>query len=215
MPMFDISTILREISILAVPFLMAITVHEFAHGYVAYLLGDPTAKNEGRLTLNPLKHLDPMGTLVLVLTRMIGWAKPVPVDPRYFRDPRKGMIYVSLAGAGANFVLAVAFALLFRGVVILMGSGFSPLSYQVLVPVALMCQAGVMINLFLGAFNLLPIPPLDGSKVLAGLLPPNLAYSYMQIERYGMLLIILLIFLGVFRYVLEPMRMIGRLLLGM
>jgi Zn-dependent protease len=215
MPMFDISTILREISILAVPFLMAITVHEFAHGYVAYLLGDPTAKNEGRLTLNPLKHLDPMGTLVLVLTRMIGWAKPVPVDPRYFRDPRKGMIYVSLAGAGANFVLAVVFAVLFRGVVMLMGSGFSPLSYQILVPVALMCQAGVMINLFLGAFNLLPIPPLDGSKVLAGLLPPHLAYSYMQIERYGMLLIILLIFLGVFRYVLEPMRMIGRLLLGM
>jgi Zn-dependent protease len=97
--MFDISAILREISILAVPFLMAITFHEFAHGYVAYRLGDPTAKNEGRLTLNPIKHLDPMGTLVLVLTRMIGWAKPVPVDPRYFRDPRKGMIYVSLAGA--------------------------------------------------------------------------------------------------------------------
>jgi Zn-dependent protease len=213
--MFDISTILREISILAVPFLMAITVHEFAHGYVAYLLGDPTAKNEGRLTLNPLKHLDPMGTLVLVLTRMIGWAKPVPVDPRYFKDPRKGMIYVSLAGASANFVLALVFALLFRGVVMLMGSGLSPSAFQVLMPVALMCQAGVMINLFLGAFNLLPIPPLDGSKVLAGLLPPQLADSYMQIERYGMLLIILLIFLGVFRYVLEPMRMIGRLLLGM
>jgi Zn-dependent protease len=212
--MFDISTILREISILAVPFLMAITFHEFAHGYVAYLLGDPTAKNEGRLTLNPIKHLDPMGTLVLVLTRMIGWAKPVPVDPRYFRDPRKGMIYVSLAGASANFLLAALFALVFRGLVMTMSGGLSPTAYQIVIPLALMCQAGVMLNLYLGAFNLLPIPPLDGSKVLAGLLPPHLAASYMQIERYGMLIIILLIFLGAFRYVLEPMRMIGRLLLG-
>jgi Zn-dependent protease len=214
--MFDISAILREISILAVPFLMAITFHEFAHGYVTYLLGDPTAKNEGRLTLNPIKHLDPMGTLVLVLTRMIGWAKPVPVDPRYFKDPRKGMIWVSLAGASANFMLAMVFALLFRGVMMLMGGGgLSPFWFQILVPAAYMCQAGVMLNLFLGTFNLLPIPPLDGSKVLAGLLPPHLAVGYMQIERYGMLVIILLIFLGVIERLLMPVRMVGRLLLGM
>jgi Zn-dependent protease len=205
--MFDIAAILREVSILAVPFLMAITFHEYAHGYVAFRLGDPTAKNEGRLTLNPIKHLDPMGTLVLVLTRMIGWAKPVPVDPRYFRDPRKGMIYVSLAGATANFMLALVFALLFRGLLILMGGGL-PLFIQ------LTLYYGVMLNLYLGAFNLLPIPPLDGSKVLAGLLPPHLAIGYMQIERYGMLLIILLVFLGAFRYLLAPMNMLGRILLG-
>jgi Zn-dependent protease len=212
--MFDIAAILREVSILAVPFLMAITFHEYAHGYVAYRLGDPTAKNEGRLTLNPIKHLDPMGTLVLVLTRMIGWAKPVPVDPRYFRDPRKGMIYVSLAGATANFMLALVFALLFRALILFMGSGITPTGLQLLVPALLMCQAGVFLNLYLGAFNLLPIPPLDGSKVLAGLLPPHLAIGYMQIERYGMLLIILLIFLGAFRYLLAPMNMLGRILLG-
>jgi Zn-dependent protease len=212
--MFDIAAILREVSILAVPFLMAITFHEYAHGYVAYRLGDPTAKNEGRLTLNPIKHLDPMGTLVLVLTRMIGWAKPVPVDPRYFRDPRKGMVYVSLAGATANFILALVFALLFRALILFMGSGITPTGLQLLVPALLMCQAGVFLNLYLGAFNLLPIPPLDGSKVLAGLLPPHLAIGYMQIERYGMLLIILLIFLGAFRYLLAPMNMLGRILLG-
>jgi Zn-dependent protease len=212
--MFDIAAILREVSILAVPFLMAITFHEYAHGYVAYRLGDPTAKNEGRLTLNPIKHLDPMGTLVLVLTRMIGWAKPVPVDPRYFRDPRKGMIYVSLAGATANFMLALVFALLFRALILFMGSGITPTGLQLLVPALLMCQAGVFLNLYLGAFNLLPIPPLDGSKVLAGLLPPHLAIGYMQIERYGMLLIILLVFLGAFRYLLAPMNMLGRILLG-
>ncbi|MFP4071198.1 MAG: site-2 protease family protein [Desulfovibrionales bacterium] len=202
--MFDISEILREISILAVPFLMAITFHEVAHGYVAYLLGDPTAKNEGRLTLNPLKHLDPMGTLVLVLTRMIGWAKPVPVDPRYFKDPRKGMIYVSLAGVTANFILAVLFALLFRVIFFYLNTGTSPVMTNVLIPLALMAKAGVMINLVLGIFNLIPIPPLDGSKVVAGFMPAGMAMNYLSIERYGFFIILFLVFFGFFQKILFP-----------
>ncbi|MFW6324898.1 MAG: site-2 protease family protein [Desulfovibrionales bacterium] len=214
--MFDLSGILRDLSILVVPFLTAITFHEVAHGYVAYRLGDPTAKNEGRLTLNPLKHLDVMGTLVLVLTRMIGWAKPVPIDPRYFRDPRKGMIYVSLAGVTANFILALVFAAGFRAIMIGLSGGPTGIAANILVPLAYMCQAGVMINLVLGIFNLIPIPPLDGSKVLAGILPPHMAMSYLQIERYGFLIIILLVFLGVIEKILIPvLNFFQPLLLGM
>ncbi len=184
--------------------MMAITFHEVAHGYVAYLLGDPTAKNEGRLTLNPLKHLDPMGTLVLVLTRMIGWAKPVPVDPRYFKDPRKGMIYVSLAGVTANFILAVLFALLFRVIFFYLNTGTSPVMTNVLIPLALMAKAGVMINLVLGIFNLIPIPPLDGSKVVAGFMPAGMAMNYLSIERYGFFIILFLVFFGFFQKILFP-----------
>ena len=111
--MFDLSTLIQQVAILAVPVLMAITFHEVAHGYTAYLLGDPTAKNAGRLTLNPIKHLDPIGALALFLVK-VGWAKPVPIDPRYFANPRKGMILVSLAGPVTNFILAVLFGLLFH-----------------------------------------------------------------------------------------------------
>ncbi|MFW6236536.1 MAG: site-2 protease family protein, partial [Desulfovibrionales bacterium] len=160
--------------------------------------------NEGRLTLNPLKHLDPMGTLVLVLTRMIGWAKPVPVDPRYFKDPRKGMIYVSLAGVTANFILAVLFALLFRVIFFYLNTGTSPVMTNVLIPLALMAKAGVMINLVLGIFNLIPIPPLDGSKVVAGFMPAGMAMNYLSIERYGFFIILFLVFFGFFQKILFP-----------
>ncbi len=111
---FDIAAYVREIALLAVPLLIAVTFHEVAHGYVAYLLGDPTAKAAGRLTLNPLKHLDLLGVLAFLLTRMIGWAKPVPVDARYFKNPPRGMILVSLAGPAMNFLLAAVFSVLFR-----------------------------------------------------------------------------------------------------
>jgi Zn-dependent protease len=197
--MFDIAQIIRELAIVAIPLLAGITLHEVAHGYVAYRFGDPTAKNAGRLTLNPLKHLDPLGTMVLVLTRMIGWAKPVPINPSYFEDPRKGIFWVSLAGPAANFALALIFYLLFNIFAIIqpaLGGGYGE---TIMAPAMLICFYGIIINIILGIFNLFPIPPLDGSKMLATFLPGRLAGQYMQLEKYGFILLLLLIFLGVFR----------------
>lgn len=197
--MFDIAQIIRELAIVAIPLLAGITLHEVAHGYVAYRFGDPTAKNAGRLTLNPLKHLDPLGTMVLVLTRMIGWAKPVPINPSYFEDPRKGIFWVSLAGPAANFALALIFYLLFNMFAIIqpaLGGGYGE---TIMAPAMLICFYGIIVNIILGIFNLFPIPPLDGSKMLATFLPGRLAGQYMQLEKYGFILLLLLIFLGVFR----------------
>ncbi|WP_022660704.1 site-2 protease family protein [Paucidesulfovibrio longus] len=178
-----------QISIIALPLLVALTFHEVAHGMVAYRLGDPTAKLMGRLTLNPLKHLDPLGTLIFFIAH-VGWAKPVPVNPRYFKNPRKGMLLVAVAGPAANFALALGFAALYH----LFGSieipGRDSLLYNILYPTVLICQTGVLVNLILGIFNLMPIPPLDGSNILAGVLPPGLAARYMSLSRYGVFLIL-------------------------
>lgn len=184
-----------QFSILALPLLVALTFHEVAHGWVAYRLGDPTAKLLGRLTLNPLKHLDPLGTLIFFIAR-IGWAKPVPVNPRYFKNPRKGMLLVAVAGPAANFALALVFAALFHLVGAIDIPGRDSLLFKVLYPTVLICQAGVFVNLILGIFNLMPIPPLDGSNILAGILPPRLAASYMSLSRYGVFLIIGLVVAG-------------------
>jgi Zn-dependent protease len=212
--MFDIANFVRELAIIAVPVLAAITFHELAHGYVAYLLGDPTAKNAGRLTLNPLKHLDPLGTLVLVVTRMIGWAKPVPVDPRYFMDPKRGMMLVSVAGPASNFLLALLFALLYHGLVFSWGVMGAQASVAMFKPLVLMCQAGVVINLALGMFNLLPIPPLDGSKILAGVLPADMAQGLLRLERYGFMIILVLALTGVLGKIIFPaIRFVGGFLL--
>ena len=211
----DISQTIQEIALLVVPVLMAVTFHEVAHGYVANWLGDPTARLAGRLTLNPLKHLDVIGTLAFLLTRMIGWAKPVPVDPRYFRDPVKGMMLVALAGPAMNFLLACLFALAVR-VVEFMGAGVMPatIAYKVLEPVLYMCAAGVSVNVALGVFNLLPVPPLDGSNVLAAFLPPRLAARYLDFGRWGFLLLLLLAVTGVLgRLILPPVSLLSRILL--
>ena len=206
--MFDISESVIRISIMAVPFMLAVTCHEVAHGLTSYWFGDPTAKMAGRLTLNPIKHLDPMGTLVFLLTAftggfIIGWAKPVPINPRYYKNPRKGIIVVSAAGAATNFILAA----LFLGGYRLLGT-HPPLADSILAyafkPAFLICQFAVVINVILGVFNLLPIPPLDGSKILAELLPPNLAYKYLSIERYGFIFLIVLIMTGALRFIFEP-----------
>ncbi|WP_207260444.1 site-2 protease family protein [Desulfovibrio sp. Huiquan2017] len=186
--MFDITA--QDIQVyltLAPGLLIALVFHEVAHGYVAYLLGDTTAKSQGRLTLNPLKHLDPIGTLAFFFVHF-GWAKPVPINPRYFKNPRKGMMYTALAGPGINFILAAVFA----GVFHLMGLlGISP--RNALYAVA---YYGVFVNLILAAFNLLPIPPLDGSNVLAYFLSPRAAYKYMSMSRYGFIILIAIILLG-------------------
>ncbi len=211
----DIALYIKQISIFLVPLLLALTCHEAAHGYVAYLLGDPTAKLAGRLTLNPIKHLDPIGTLVFLVTRMIGWAKPVPVNPRYFKDPQKGMLYVALAGPGANFVLAVFFALIFHLLNGMSISGPDSPMLKFLEPAVTIAYAGVFVNLALGIFNLTPIPPLDGSNIVAGLLPRDLAVKYMSVGRYGIIIILGLAFLGVFEKVVFPLIGWGMALLRM
>lgn len=180
----DISQTVQEIALLVVPVLMAVTFHEAAHGYVANWLGDPTARLAGRLTLNPFSHLDVVGTLAFLLTRMIGWAKPVPVNPRYFRDPVKGMMLVALAGPAMNFLLAVCFALAVHAIEYFgVGVSRGTLAYRILEPLIYMCAAGVKVNLALGFFNMLPVPPLDGSNVLAAFLPPHLAGRYLEFGR--------------------------------
>ena len=172
---------------------------QIAHGYVAYRLGDPTAKASNRLTLNPLRHVDPIGSvllpLILVVTNspvLFGWAKPVPVNPGYFRDVKKGMMLVGVAGPASNLVLASAAALVFRVL------GPDGLIGLILVQVCI-------INVVLALFNLIPVPPLDGSRVVVGFLPAELARSYLRLEPYGFMIIFGLLWVGALNHVLWPL----------
>jgi len=212
--MSEFGSLLREVTLYALPVLAAITFHEVAHGYVADRLGDPTARRAGRLTLNPLAHLDLAGTLVFLLTRMIGWAKPVPVNPAYFRNPRRDMLWVGLAGPAANLLLAGVCALAFH--LLALGGLGGWAGRRVGLPLLLMAQAGVFVNLGLGLFNLIPIPPLDGSRILAGLLPGKAAASVYRLERYGFLVLLLVVFSGVLDWTLFPvLRGAAQVLLGL
>lgn len=197
---------LLKLSIMLVPGLMAITFHEVSHGFIAYLRGDNTARSLGRLTLNPLKHLDIIGTIMIIVVG-IGWAKPVPVNFNNLRNPRRDMIWVSVAGPVTNFLLAVFSATLIRFIV--------PLSEPIpdgswlqlfLEPVLLMLAFSVYINLILALFNLMPLPPLDGGRVLMGLLPQRQAEVLSRIEPYGMIIIIVIVFFtDIFKYTILPM----------
>ena len=207
---FDFNALMRQLIIQVPPLLFALTVHELAHVYVAWRLGDPTAKNAGRLTLNPLKHLDPLGVLAFIIMK-IGWAKPVPVDPRYFRNPRQDMLKVALAGPGANVLLAVASAAIAHMVV----NFFTFLPYAFLQPLVSMLIASVWINIMLAVFNCIPIPPLDGSKVLMGLLSPQNAQSFAKLEPYGFFILLALFYTGIISQVIMPIiRFSNALLLG-
>ncbi len=210
----DFASTIQKILILTPPILFAVTIHEMAHGWVAYRLGDPIAKLAGRLTLNPLKHLDPVGTFVFFVTQAIGWAKPVPVNPYNFANPRQGMMWVSLAGPGANLLVAAISAFFLRtfwGTAHAIG----PAGHFFAVPLTAMAYISVQINVGLAIFNLLPIPPLDGSKVLAALLPDSMLGWYHQIERYGFFIILLLVFTGVTGRIIVPLIFsINRFLLG-
>ena len=206
---FDFNSFMRQLIIQAPPLLFALTVHELAHGYVAWRLGDPTAKNEGRLTLNPLKHLDPLGVLAFIIMK-IGWAKPVPVNPWYFRNPRQDMLKVALAGPAANVALAIGSAALAHLFV-----NFRFLPFTVLQRLVSMLAASVWINVMLAVFKCIPIPPLDGSKVLMGLLPPENARSFAKLEPYGFFILLALFYTGIISQIIMPIiRFSNSLLLG-
>ena len=199
-----------KLSVMLVPALMAITCHEVSHGFVADKLGDNTARSMGRLTLNPLNHLDVFGTLMVFIVG-IGWAKPVPVNFNNLRHPKQDMIWVAAAGPVTNFILAALSAFAMRGVVAI-GMWVSDVSWMqmFLDPIALMLAFSVYINLLLAIFNLIPVPPLDGGRVAVGLLPHRQAVAYSRIEPFGMIIIILLVFFtNVFGYIISPALNLG------
>lgn len=176
--------------------LLALAIHEYAHAVVAVRLGDPGPKLAGRLTLNPLPHLDPLGTIMLFLFSF-GWAKPVMVDPRNFRNPRQDMMWVALAGPVSNILLAFALSRVGPIILNIVPYGALPATFAFL-------QVAIQLNIWLAVFNMLPLPPLDGSKVLAGLLPARYAYRYMQFERYGMFILLLLVVTNTLGRILLP-----------
>jgi Zn-dependent protease len=195
-----------DISLMAVVLLFSVIIHEVAHGYVALLNGDPTARLSGRITLNPLPHIDPIGTILLpallLLTGsrlLFGWAKPVPVNPSYFRDHRLGEITTSFAGPASNLLLALLFSFLLR-----FGAGGPGL--------LLFAYYGCTINIFLALFNLIPIPPLDGSHLVSAFLPYNLLQYYRYLEPVGFILILVLFYTGIMGMILMP---IFRLIAGL
>jgi Zn-dependent protease len=198
------TTVIQKFAIWVLPVLFAITVHEVAHGWVARKLGDNTAWMLGRLTLNPMKHIDPIGTIlvpgILFMTSgmIFGWARPVPVNWRNLHNIRRDMFLVALAGPAANLIMAVIWALLAKLALEAEVAYFS-------VPLVLMGMAGVQINLLLMVINLLPIPPLDGGRILNALLPPSLSTIYQQIEPYGLIIMAVLLYTGKLGSVIMPM----------
>ncbi|OGQ51280.1 MAG: hypothetical protein A3J24_07045, partial [Deltaproteobacteria bacterium RIFCSPLOWO2_02_FULL_53_8] len=189
---------IQRLVILIPPVLISLTLHEFAHAWAAMRMGDPTAKMLGRLTLNPIKHLDPLGTIMLFFSGLFGWAKPVPVNPRNFRDYKRGEIVVSAAGPLSNLILAVISAVMLQ-VLDAAASTFGPQMAWLYTPLYMMAHVGVIINISMAVFNILPIPPLDGSHILAVLLPPRSARSFEQIQPYGFIILMIFIASGAFR----------------
>jgi Zn-dependent protease len=199
-------TLIQQICVWILPVLFAITIHEAAHGYVAYKLGDPTAKLLGRVSINPLVHIDPIGTIAVPLLVGIlsnfqfvfGWAKPVPITYQNFKNKRRDISLVSIAGPVSNILMAILWAIFLK--IIVSNFSFNDLS-SFLVNTA---KAGIIINVVLFALNILPIPPLDGSKIASSLMPPKYAYHYDKIEPYGFIILMVLMFTNILQYILLP-----------
>ena len=209
MPDAQILNIAILVATAAVPMIFAITVHEVAHGWAALHLGDPTAKFAGRLTLNPVKHMDPLGTVIVPFVMLImssgawafGWAKPVPVAFHNLRRPRRDMVLVAAAGPGVNLAMALGWALLLSQRIALDPGLDASVDW-----IVRMCFIGVTINVLLAVFNMLPIPPLDGGRVLAGLLPPRFARALQGVEPFGFAIVVVLLVTGVLWPLLNPVR---------
>ena len=206
----DVSNLVQTVAIYALPVLFAITLHEAAHGYVARYFGDMTAHAQGRISLNPARHIDLIGTIIvpiaiLALSKLsggagllFGWAKPVPVNYSALRRPRQNMLWVAAAGPAANLVMALAWAMVFKSVDVL------PINYFTQ-PLLLMSKAGMEVNIVLMVLNLLPILPLDGGRIVASLLPARLAWGYAKLEPWGFPILLGLLFLGALNVILAPM----------
>jgi Zn-dependent protease len=207
----DLYAFLNKISIWAIPVLFAITLHEVAHGWMARYFGDRTAEMLGRLSLNPLRHIDPIGTLLVpglmlaVGGPLFGWAKAVPVASSALRNPRRAMVWVALAGPAANILMALVWCAVLAGIARVNGN--QTLDFWI----AYMAQAGILTNLVLALFNLLPIPPLDGGRVLVGLLPPRLATRLERVEPVGLFIVLGLSAFGLLGWLFDPaFRLVGR-----
>jgi Zn-dependent protease len=198
--------VMQTIAVYAIPVLFAITVHEASHGYVARMFGDNTAYVLGRVTLNPVKHIDPIGTILLPLGMALftpfifGWAKPVPVDWSSLRHPKRDMIWVAAAGPAVNLVMAILWAIVLSA---LQATGVQEPFFKKV------AEAGVNVNLVIMALNLLPIPPLDGGRIITGLLPRKLSIAYSRIEPFGLFIIVGLLISGALGFVLLPFLLIG------
>ena len=209
------TNLIQTVLIYALPVLFAITIHEAAHGYVARWFGDNTAYAAGRVTLNPFKHIDPMGTILMPLLLyfataghfLFGYAKPVPVNFGQLRKPKQQMVWVALAGPASNFIQAIIWGVLYT---VLAGSGVTEVFWLE------MCKAGVLTNLVMWAFNLFPLPPLDGGRVLVGLLPRRMAWSFSRIEPWGFFIVMALVIAGVVSdWWLRPLMAVGYWVLSM
>ncbi len=220
------SELIRAVSIFAIPVLFAITLHEAAHGYVARHFGDTTAAALGRISLNPMRHIDPMGTLLIPIlllavsggSLLFGWAKPVPVNFGALRRPKQDMLWVAAAGPAANLLQALLWGMVLRAG-LWMGADANPLGlpeglHALAVPMVLMGAAGIFVNLALMVLNLLPLPPLDGGRIMVSLLPGRLAWQFAQVERWGFLILVILLATGVLGAVMWPLVAGSASLLG-
>jgi Zn-dependent protease len=218
----DELTTIQKIVVMAPPLVFAIVLHEVAHGWVADRLGDHTARDMGRLTLNPISHIDVFGTIIMPVlcilahTPIFGYAKPVPINPYNFRDPKKGMALASIAGPGINIIMALSFSFLFRIIMPALEGVMPKQSWQWFgLPLSLMLGFGVLINVALAVLNLIPIPPLDGSRIVYWMLPDKPAAAYYRLERYGLIILIVLMYTNVLGRIIMPIiQPILTLLLG-
>ena len=208
--------IIQKVIIYAAPILFGLTVHEYAHGLMADRLGDPTPRTMGRLTLNPFYHLDPIGTLVFFITQAFGWARPISINPDNLTSPRRDLMWIALAGPLANLLLALFCALLYHLINSLAGANMESGGAWLIVPFQQMVVAGVVVNLSLGLINLIPIPPLDGGRILAGILPQRPAGYLEKIDSYGAILLLILVLSDSLSFFLFPLlsALTGLLLYG-